>query len=275
MTREGQGEGPEDVERPLASTRWSGPGATPDDDLLPPFVPGRTREPPDEAAPGPVDSAPAPEPHAESDWSGHDAELAEPATEGDVKNHEEAVADTGESVVGGDEAVAEEEVWPFESPGAWDEPFQFETDATDGGIDDFGLPGEGLPDTSGFDDAAPADTPSEDVWSTEAWVPEETETDDPAAEPWSTEEPGAEPWAAVAPSLDEPGTDETSADDADDADDGQDGGEAAELAMRLEDLAARIRSEGADGARAGMASSDRLTALLSSLIAGYLEGREG
>jgi hypothetical protein len=267
MTREGQGEGPEDVERPLASTRWSGPGATPDEDLLPPFVPGRSRQP-DETSPGPVDSAPDPEPHGESDWSGPDAELAEPASEGHVTNHEEAVTDTGESVVGGDEAVAEEEAWPFESPGAWDEPFQFEPDASDGGIDEFSLPGEELPDTSGFDDAAPADTPAEDEWSTEAWVPEETETDDPPAEPWSTEEPGAEHWAAVAPSLDEPGTDETGADD------GRDGGVAAELAMRLEDLAARIRSEGADGARAGMASSDRLTALLSSLIAGYLEGRE-
>jgi hypothetical protein len=274
MTREGQGEGPEDVERPLASTRWSGPGATPDDDLLPPFVPGRSRQPPDEAAPGPVDSAPDPEPHAESDWAGPDAELAEPASEGHVTNHEEAVADTDESVVGGDEAVAEEqeEAWPFESPGAWDEPFQFEPDTSDGGIDDFGLPGEELPESSGFDDAAAADTPADDAWSAEAWVPEETETDEPAAEPWSTEEPGAEPWAAVAPSLDEPGTDETGADDGGDADDG---GVVAELATRLEDLAARIRSEGADGARAGMASSDRFTALLSSLIAGYLEGREG
>jgi hypothetical protein len=271
MTREGQGEGPEDVERPFASTRWSGPGATPDYDLLPPFLPGRSRQPPDEAAPGPVDSALDPESPVESDRSAPAAELAERATEGHVMNHEEGVADTGESVVGGDEAVAEEDVWPFESLGAWDEPFQFEPDASDDGIEDFGLPGQELPDISGFDDADPADSPAEDVWATEAWVPEETETDDPAAEPWTTEEPGAEPWAAVAPSLDEPGTDETGADDADDGRDGV----AAELAMRLEDLAARIRSEGADGARAGMASSDRLTALLSSLIAGYLEGREG
>jgi hypothetical protein len=214
MTREGQGEGPEDVERPLASTRWSGPGGTPDDDLLPPFVPGRSRQPPDEAG-------------------------------------------------------TEEEALPFESPGAWDEPFQFEPDASREGIDDFGLPGEELPDGSGFDDAAPTDTPAGDPWSTEAWVPEEADTDEPAVEPWGTEEPGADPWATVEPSLDEPGTDETGAHD------GGDGGVAAELAMRLEDLAARIRSDGAEGARAGMASSDRLTALLSSLIAGYLEGREG
>lgn len=194
MTREEQGRDPQDVERPLASTRWSEPGATADDELLPPFMPGRGRQPPAERAPEPADSQPESESPAEPDWAGADPEVAEPVSGGFVTDHQDAVADTGEAVTGGDEAVTEEEAFPFETPGTWDEPYLFDSD------------------------------------------PQE-------------------------------------------ADEGRDldlgGGAVSELAERLEDLAARIRADGADGARAGMTSGDRLTALLSTLIAGYLEGREG
>lgn len=49
---------------------------------------------------------------------------------------------------------------------------------------------------------------------------------------------------------------------------------AIKIAERLEELAARLRAEGAPATAADMASSDRLTALLAGLIAGYLAGQE-
>lgn len=52
-------------------------------------------------------------------------------------------------------------------------------------------------------------------------------------------------------------------------------GAADEVADRMRHLAARIRRDGASAARSEMESDDRLTALLATLIAGYLEGREG
>jgi hypothetical protein len=217
MTREEQGRDPQDVERPLASTRWSESGAVPDDELLPPFMPGRNRQPPAEHAPETVDSQPESEPSAEADWTGTDTEVVEPVSEGFVTDHQDAVAHTDEAVTGQDEAVTEEEAFPFETPGAWDEPYAFDSDSQN----------------------ADSDEPAVEPWG------------EAMAEPWGAEEAAAEPWDAEEPAA------------------------AAELAQRLEDLAARIRAEGADGARAGMNSSDRLTALLSTLIAGYLEGREG
>jgi hypothetical protein len=50
---------------------------------------------------------------------------------------------------------------------------------------------------------------------------------------------------------------------------------AAELAGRFDELARRLRAEGADSVTADMASPDRFTALLAGLVAGYLAGREG
>jgi hypothetical protein len=221
MTREGQGRGPEDAQRPLASTRWSGPDAGADDELLPPFVPGRSRQTPAEP------------------------EVVEPASEAQVTDHEEAVADTGESVTTGDEAVKEEEAFPFDSPGGWDESFPFDPGEVETEPAFADLPGgEGEPfDMSGFEEppqenAFQADTRQAEPWSEDAWAPEGDESESVEADQGVS-------------------------------------GAAEDMAARLEDLAARIRSEGADGARAGMLSDDRITALLSTLIAGYLGGREG
>jgi hypothetical protein len=240
MTREEQGRDPQDVERPLASTRWSESGAAPDDELLPPFMPGRSRQPPAEHAPETVDSRPEPEPSTEPDWGETDTEVVQPVSEGFVTDHQDAVADTGEAVMGQDEAVTAEEDFPFETPGAWDEPYSFDADSQD----------------------ADADESAGEPWGQamfEPWRAEEA-----AAERWDAESAAEDRWAAGDPGVSDEGRDG-----------GFEGGAVAELAQRLEDLAARIRAEGAKGARAGMTSSDRLTALLSTLIAGYLEGREG
>jgi hypothetical protein len=240
MTREEQGRDPQDVERPIASTRWSESAAAPDDELLPPFMPGRSRQSPAQHAPEPVDSQPQPEPSAGPDWAEAEPDVVEPVSGGFVTDHQDAVADTGETVTSQDEAVTEEEAFPFETPGAWDEPYSFDSDSQD----------------------AHADEPAVEPWEgarAESWNAEET-----AADPWNAESAAEEPWAADKPGLADEGQDS-----------GVDHGAAAELAQRLEDLATKIRAEGAQGARAGMTSSDRLTALLSTLIAGYMEGREG
>jgi hypothetical protein len=257
MTREEQGRDPQEVERPIASTRWSESAAAPDDELLPPFMPGRSRQLPAEHTPEPVDSQPQPEPSAGPDWAeaGPDwaeagPEVVEPVSGGFVTDHQDVVSDTGETVTGQDEAVTEEEAFPFETPGAWDEPYSFDSDSQE----------------------AHADEPAAESWGeamAEPWDAEETaaeswNAEDAVAEPWDAESAAEELWAA-----DEPGL------VGEEQDSGVDHGAAAELAQRLEDLAARIRTEGALGARAGMTSSDRLTALLSTLIAGYIEGREG
>jgi hypothetical protein len=215
MTREGQGRGPEDAQRPLASTRWSGPDSGPDDDLLPPFVPGRSRQPPAEP------------------------EVREPASDAGVTDHQDAVADTQESVTAGEEAVQEEAAFPFDSTDEWDDPYPFDPGEveTEAGLGD--VSGVEPFDMSGLEEPTLEDAPGDDPWAGEAWAPE-----------------GEGPGSVG-------------------ADQGIASAAADELATRLEDLAARIRSEGADGARAGMVSGDRLTALLSTLIAGYLEGREG
>ncbi|HEX7051016.1 MAG TPA: hypothetical protein VF188_12480 [Longimicrobiales bacterium] len=48
-----------------------------------------------------------------------------------------------------------------------------------------------------------------------------------------------------------------------------------ELADRLERIAARLRSEGAAALGPGLTGSDRLDAILTGLLAGYLAGRDG
>ena len=67
---------------------------------------------------------------------------------------------------------------------------------------------------------------------------------------------------AALPELDEDSVDETAED--------REMDRAWELADRLEDVARRLRDSGAAAAREGLESSDRFTALLSSLLAGYL-----
>jgi hypothetical protein len=260
MTREEQGRDPQEVERPIASTRWSESAAAPDDELLPPFMPGRSRQLPAEHAPEPVDSQPQPEPSAGPDWAEAGPEVVEPVSGGFVTDHQDVVSDTGETVTGQDEAVTEEEAFPFETPGAWDEPYSFDSDSQEAHADEPAAESWGEAMAEPWD----AEETAAESWDAEETAAESWDAEDTVAEPWDAESAAEEPWAA-----DEPGL------VGEEQDSGVDHGAAAELAQRLEDLAARIRTEGALGARAGMTSSDRLTALLSTLIAGYIEGREG
>jgi hypothetical protein len=279
MTREEQGRDPQDVERPLASTRWSEAGAAPDDTLLPPFMPGRSRQPPAEYAPESADSQPEPQSPAESDWAGVEPEVVEPVSGGSVTDHQDAVADTGETVTSQDEAVTEEEAFPFETPGAWDEPYSLDSDSRDAGAGEpAGEPwGEARAEPRDAEETAAepwdAEETAAEPWdaneAAESWAAGEAaaepwDAEGPAAEPWDAESAAEEPWAADEPAMGDEGRDQDAGGDA-----------VAELAARLEELVGRLRAEGAAGARAGMTSSDRLTALLSTLIAGYLEGREG
>lgn len=199
MTREGQGIGPEETPPPPASTRWSGSDAGDDQELLPPFVPGRRDRPAE-----PV------------------ADTAEAVTDtADVVNETtEVVADTAEP-----EPVLtpepDAEAFPFDEPASDDQPFPWPES-----------PGE---------------------------APEEAAATGQGVEPWPEE-----PEADLA-ELEQ----DTRADDRDGVD------PALEVAGRLEELARRLRRDGARGVEAEMASSDRIVALLAGLIAGYLAGREG
>lgn len=198
MTRDAQGAGPDDSQRPPASTRWSAPDPAAADELLPPFMPGRSRDRPSPQpgeASSPQDAAQDAAQDAPSEWTLPDSSSAD--TEPDTAPED------------GPDTEPEDEAFPFDGPVSWDESFT--TEPQDGDIQA----------------SAPA-LPGEE-WGDASWAP------------------GAVPIR----------------------------GASDDIAERLEQVAAKIRAGGADAARSEMASGDRLTALIATLAAGYLEGREG
>jgi hypothetical protein len=234
MTRDGQGIGPEETPPPT-STRWSQPEPGEDDALLPPFVPGRRDE-----ADGAASEA---------------GEATEPAATAD------AVVDTPNLAVDTTEAVSGTEELGVDAV----DPAPVDTPEPDDGWFPFDEPVDGEPfpwaDPPEVESEAPVegDQPKEPVAESVGermgeTIEEPWSTDD---EPWSTEadEQFAEVEAAAAQMHAEAGADPMG-----------------EVADRLEALAARLRDQGARGVEEGMASSDRMTALLAGLIAGYLAG---
>ena len=240
MTDEAHGQSHDDTPTPPASTRWSEDPVQDDESLAPPFVPGRSAGP--TAGATAEDRAPAPTTPAEP--------APAPAEDED-----------------------EDALFPFETSfGADEEPETVPED--DFPFDQFDIDGGAAPSTE--EETGSGWSPSTDV----EWEPEPTgEPLEPVEE---TSEPAEIPEAELVPldAVSEPVVDvevETTAEqedvyEAEPVGPAADSG-AEEVAGLLDRLAGLLREEGAEAVRREMESSDRLTALLSGLIAGYLSGR--
>jgi hypothetical protein len=279
MTQEGQGPTPDETTRPV-TTRWSEDPLANDDDLAPPFVPGRSAA-----------SGPAPDGAAET---GEDGESPFPFDsswdqEGEPLEAEPASPEAGESDFPFDQLDDE--------PGSEDRP---DVEADRG---DF-LPGDGGPATT--PEEAVAAQPGPDGW--EPFGADTEEADEADAEPdpyadsvsYADAEPyqEAEPYADTVPYADvepypgddaygaaESGVEVEPSGTSEDADSGYSESWDAEVppgeppsvvdevAGLLDRLAERVREEGAAGLKAEMESADRLTSLVAGLLAGYVSGR--
>lgn len=241
MTREGQGT-PEPKPRPPASTRWAEPGSVQGSGPVPPFVP-RRRPSTEQPTGAHVET----EPDGVADDAGEGAEWAPDGAD---------TADVAGTGIAGDT--------PEPDAAAPDSPPILEFDISG--------PFTPLPRDQG------------------GWVPEDVvEQDEPLvydpadewAEPAATEDemvPVSElpsPSEAADARAERTTAGEAPADEPTGAAGSFDEGEpdlAAELAGRLDVLAARLREEGAEGAREEMESLDRFTALVAGLVSGFLAG---
>ncbi len=293
MTQEGQGTTPEQTPRPPTSTRWAEPGPVRATGPTPPFVP-RSR-PGTDPATEPIDprvDTPTEAPE-EPEWvPPYEAEAVEDVLE--VEAADDVVETAGQAVAGIDDAardtddvardtsdavmesteeppaleydisgpfaplprdqggwIPEEEQEPlsYEAADEWDEPAAEEDvvvdEAVDVGADEYR---DSVADHP-VGDEAPSEAPDDsdddvDLPSSAGYVFE------PEPEP---ETEGITGSASGVAAYGEPDLVE-------------------ELADRLNGLAARLRDEGADAARAEMDSYDRFTALVAGLVSGFLAG---
>jgi hypothetical protein len=259
MTHEGQDTSPEETPPPPTSTRSPAPETDDDVELMPPFVPGRSRPAPEGEPVLATDEAVLDTAEGVRDVSDTAPEAAEAG--GALTPEEEE----GE----GEEAADEEEPFPFEFP-IEEEHSRLQGEGMGQANDD--APSleiaalESLPTFEHEDEPEPSG--SFEMLEPEAlWAPvqpDEVEERAEVEEPTDVEE--VEEVESVA-EVEEPAEVAAGAPAPTRADVA-----AAEVADRLEALAGRIRAEGQNGAELEMASLDRLTSLVAALIAGYLAG---
>lgn len=257
MTREGQGT-PEPKPRPPASTRWAEPGSVQGTGPVPPFVPRRrpSTEQPTAAHVGTEPGGVADDAGEGAEWAPHGADTDDVAgiTDHAVADIDDAATDpTG---IAGDT--------PEVDAGAPDSPPILEFDISG--------PFAPLPrDQGGWvpEDVMEQDEPlvyhPADVRGERAATEEEMVPVSELPTPSEAADARAETTTPGEPPADEPARAAGSVDD----------GEpdlAVELADRLDVLAARLREEGAEGAREEMESLDRFTALVAGLVSGFLAG---
>lgn len=250
MIDEAQGESLEDTPAPPASTRWAEDPVQDEGGFAPPYVPGRESAVP-QATSGESTSG---------ERSSTEASGAE-ATSTEASHAETSGAEATGAVTGAPETADAEGSFPFE--GETDDDFPF---------DQFNIEGDAEP---AVEERAPAD--EYEAAGTMGWSPADLEEEEAVSEVGDDAEPPMEsiPEAELVPIVDDPFAEEGAVEEelvADAAGSGAADG-VDEAAALLDRLARTLRDEGEEALRREMDSPDRLTALLSGLVAGYLSGR--
>lgn len=250
MIDEAQGESLEDTPAPPASTRWAEDPVQDEGGFAPPYVPGR-----ESAAPQASSGEPSSGEPADTEASGAEASGAEPT------GPEASGAEATGAMSGATETADAGGSFPFEAESDDDFPF-----------DQFNIEGDAEP---AVEERAPAD--EYEAAGSMGWSPADLEEEEEGSEVEDDAEPPMEsiPEAELVPIVDDPFADDAPAEEelvaepaVSGAADGVD-----EAAALLDRLARTLREDGEEALRREMDSPDRLTALLSGLVAGYLSGR--
>lgn len=244
MIDEAQGDSPEDTPAPPASTRWAEDPVQDEGGLAPPYVPGRET---------PVQAAASGEPTG-GEPTGTEASGAE------ASGVQPSDAEAADAISGAPETADAGGSFPFEAEGDDDFPF-----------DQFNLEGEA---ESAVEEEAPAD--EYEAAGTMGWSPADLEEEEEGLVGDDAEPPMESiPEVELVPIVDDPFIDEAPVEAELVAETAGSGvaDSVDEAAALLDRLARTLRDEGEEGLRREMDSPDRLTALLSGLVAGYLSGR--